>query len=379
MSLVVVVVPAMAAYVATSADPANDADRLAAAVGGAAPHCGCSGRAASWSRAVPGSRSSRSASPRSWCSPPTPRRAAPRAAVGAWPGSPGSPGRGGRRGGGGRARRERTARCRRGRRGAHRAGRCGRCRDRLGLGLARDGAPGAWLAPRVAAVPAWLRVAVRMGLGVPAMLLAAASVVVLTWVMAGQAATGDVIDALGTDVFGGAMLAVAQLGLLPNLVVWAVSWLTGTGFAVGAGTMFAPDRVLGGPMPALPLLGALPTQAGGLLTWAPVVVVVVGASRRSCCTVGCRRTRRGSRWPPWSLRPCVAGVVAGALAALSGGPAGPGRMAVVGPAPLRVALDTVALVLPGLAAGGAGIAAGARGGARAPRHDAGSGGGSSDG
>jgi hypothetical protein len=219
----------------------------------------------------------------------------------------------------------------------------------LGLGLARDGAPGAWLAPRVASVPAWLRVAVRVGLGVPAMLLAAASVVVLTWVMAGQAATGDVIAALGTDAFGGAMLAVAQLGLVPNLVVWAVSWLTGTGFAVGAGTMFAPDHVLGGPMPALPLLGALPTQAGGLLVWAPVVVVLVGA-------LAGLRLHRGLReeapWQPLAAAAAaavVAAVVTAGLAALSGGPAGPGRMTVVGPASLRVALDTVALVLPGLA------------------------------
>ena len=55
------------------------------------------------------------------------------------------------------------------------------------------------------------------------------------------------------------MLAVAELAYLPNLVVWALAWLTGAGFAVGAGTHFAPDDVVGGALPAVPMLGALPS------------------------------------------------------------------------------------------------------------------------
>ncbi len=191
----------------------------------------------------------------------------------------------------------------------------------------------------------------------------------MTWALAGQAATGDVIEALGTDAFGGAMLAVAQLGLVPNLVLWAVSWLTGTGFAVGAGTMFAPDHVLGGPMPALPLLGALPTQAGGLLVWAPVVVVLVGALaglrlhrgleeeapwQPLAAAVGCRRGRRGGH---------------GGLAALSGGAArarahGGGRSGIAA----RRAGHRCARAA-GARPGGAGVCAGPRDGA--PSHGTG--------
>src|SRR5699024_9944393 len=97
-------------------------------------------------------------------------------------------------------------------------------------------------------------------------------------VISGRAAAGDVVAGLGVDTFGGLLLAVAQLAVAPNLVVWALAWLAGPGFAVGSGTLYSPAEVVSGPLPALPLLGALPTAdgSGGLLRWAPVVVVVAG-------------------------------------------------------------------------------------------------------
>ena len=218
----------------------------------------------------------------------------------------------------------------------------------LGLGAARPGMLATWAAPRLAVVPAWVRTSVRVGLAVPAALVAVAAAVTATWAVAGRAATGDVLAALGPDAFGGATLAVAQLALVPNLVLWALSWLTGTGFAVGAGTRFAPDEILGGPMPALPMLGALPTDAGGVLAWAPAVVVLAGLLAAWWLH---RRLAEQTAWQPLAavgVTAAVAATVTGLLALVSGGPVGPGRMTVVGPSAVLVALDTAALLVPAL-------------------------------
>jgi len=217
----------------------------------------------------------------------------------------------------------------------------------LGLGVGRRGVVRGWLGRRTAWAPTWLVAAVRAGLAGPAALVAVGSVVVLLWVLAGQAPSGDVVAALDTDTFGSASIAVAQTALVPNLVVWAVAWLTGTGFSVGAGTHLAPDEVLGGPMPAIPVLGALPHDAGGLLVWAPGLVVAVGV----LLAVLLHRTmRERAAWEPLAAVAVAVGVgalVLGVLAAASGGAAGPGRMAVVGPTPVLVALDGAGWLLLG--------------------------------
>ena len=79
------------------------------------------------------------------------------------------------------------------------------------------------------------------------------------------------------------MLAVAELAYVPNLVVWALAWLTGAGFAVGAGTQFAPDGVVGGALPAVPMLGALPSAdvVGPATSLVPLVLVGGRGLRRA--------------------------------------------------------------------------------------------------
>lgn len=217
----------------------------------------------------------------------------------------------------------------------------------LGLGVGRRGVIRGWLARHTTWAPTWLVAGVRAGLAGPAALVAVGSAVVLLWVLAGQAPSGDVVAALHTDTFGGAAIALAQTTLVPNLVVWAVSWLTGTGFAVGAGTHLAPSEVLGGPLPAIPVLGALPRDAGGPFVWAPVLVVAVGL----LLAVLLHRTmRERAAWEPLAavaVAVAVAGLVLGVLAAASGGSAGPGRMAVVGPTPVLVGLDGAGWLLLG--------------------------------
>ncbi|GEN80746.1 cell division protein PerM [Actinotalea fermentans] len=218
----------------------------------------------------------------------------------------------------------------------------------LGWGLLRPGRLAVVTRPLWSRVPPVARAAARAGALVPAALLAVAAAVTVGWALSGRAATGDVIVGLGLDTFSGLVMAVAQLSLVPNLVLWALAWLAGPGFAVGQGTVFSPTEVVSGPMPALPLLGALPAEPSGAGPWVPLLVVAAGAIAGWWLH---RRLEPRSPWQPLGAAVgsgLVAGLVVGVATALAAGSAGPGRMSEVGAQPLLVG-GTVAL-LAGLGA-----------------------------
>jgi uncharacterized protein DUF6350 len=156
---------------------------------------------------------------------------------------------------------------------------------------------------------------------------------------------------------GGIALALACLAYLPNAVLWGSAFAVGPGFAVGAHTSVSPLGVHLGALPAFPLLGALPSNgsAPGLAVPMLVVPLLAGAAG------GVLLIRR---LPALRIEEAAAwGFVAGALgglglavlAAVSGGPAGPGRLATVGPSAWQVGL-AAALEL-GLAAAVAAVVA----------------------
>ena len=206
----------------------------------------------------------------------------------------------------------------------------------LGWGLLRPGRLAELSRPVWSRVPPVARAAVRAGALVPAALLVAAAAVTTGWALSGRAATGDVIEGLGLDTFSGLVMAVAQLSLVPNLVLWAVAWLAGPGFAVGQGTVFSPTEVVSGPMPALPLLGALPAEPSSGGPWVPLLVVAAGALAGWWLH---RRLASRSVWPRFAAAVgsgLVAGSVVGVATALAAGSAGPGRMSEVGARPLLV-------------------------------------------
>lgn len=63
---------------------------------------------------------------------------------------------------------------------------------------------------------------------------------------------------LHAGAVGGAALTLLQLGLIPNLIVYAMAWSSGAGFALGENTLVSPHTTSTGVLPALPLLGAIP-------------------------------------------------------------------------------------------------------------------------
>ena len=136
-------------------------------------------------------------------------------------------------------------------------------------------------------------------------------------------------------VVGGLGLLLAGLALVPNAVLWGASWLAGPGFAVGAGTAVGPFGHELGPVPALPLLAALP--GGGLPGWVGVLVLAVPVTAGLLAGLLVHRTEPDASAMRTACRSALVGAVTGAVWAVlawgSGGPVGGERLAQVGPDP----------------------------------------------
>jgi hypothetical protein len=70
---------------------------------------------------------------------------------------------------------------------------------------------------------------------------------------------------------------ILNLLYLPNVAIAALSYVSGAGFAVGAGTHLSPITQDIGQIPALPLLAALPIGSNALLLLFSLVIVGLGA------------------------------------------------------------------------------------------------------
>lgn len=185
----------------------------------------------------------------------------------------------------------------------------------------------------------------RGGLAAVSMVMLVASVVTAVLIMTSYAQVITLYEGLHTGVLGGAAITIAQLAFLPNLVVWAGSWFVGPGFAIGAGSAVSPLGTTLGPLPAIPVLGAIPSGELPFAFAALLVPLLAGF----ITGVGFRSRLEAAyeygddAQPPWLLAAgagigLVGGAVFGLLAWMSSGSAGPGRLAVVGPDPVQVAL-----------------------------------------
>lgn len=204
--------------------------------------------------------------------------------------------------------------------------------------------------------------AVRAGLGTVATVTAAAAVLTTVALVLGYGQVIALYESVQAGVIGGIALTAAQLALLPTLVIWAASWLIGPGFAIGAGSTVSPIAVTLGPLPAVPVLGALPAEPSAL-GFATLLVPVLAAFVAGIAVRPRLVARLGdASLPLWSLAAAGAAAVVAAIAAaflafVAAGAAGPGRLAVVGPDPATIGLwmlaETFIGVALGLLAGGA--------------------------
>ena len=203
----------------------------------------------------------------------------------------------------------------------------------------------------VTRLPEWLRGGVRVASLAFAAALDAGLLTLVVAIVQGWDTIRGIHDALQPDAFSSALLILLQLAYLPNAVMAALGYLAGPGFVVGTGTHFSAFTTTTEPLPAIPMLGALPAPGDGP-GW-PVLLILVGLG----LLVGAVRAwRAGDRGPL-----AIALEIAVALPALfgflvlsalfAGGSLGPGRMSEVGlDAPL-VALAATGLIGAGIAAG----------------------------
>ena len=86
----------------------------------------------------------------------------------------------------------------------------------------------------------------------------------------------DLQISLQAGIFGGALLLLLNVLYLPNAAIAFASYLAGSGFAVGAGTLISPWWYQNGQIPVLPLLGILPTQRHPLFIAAAIFFIAIG-------------------------------------------------------------------------------------------------------
>ncbi len=182
-----------------------------------------------------------------------------------------------------------------------------------------------------------LATSLRGGAAIVALLLAVASVITALAIVFSYASIITLYESLHTEVLGGILVTVAQLALIPTIVVWTASWLIGPGFALGTGSLVSPLGTSLGPVPALPVLGALPSgdSAWGFIG---ILVPVVAAFLVGAWFGPGIRRRLDGYWVIVAALAMgiVAGVALGVLAWFASGGAGPGRLVDVGPNPFAV-------------------------------------------
>lgn len=158
-----------------------------------------------------------------------------------------------------------------------------------------------------------------------------------------------VYEALDAGAVGGAALTIAQLGYLPNLAVFALAWVSGSGFAMGVGSQVGPLGTAAGPLPSIPVFAAIPSGTLDYGFVALVVPVLAGV------LAGWWFLREGENhfdeWLSIKVRfrwftaaastlalglliGAVSGLLAALLAWLARGSAGLGRLTSIGPDPL---------------------------------------------
>src|SRR5690606_9266186 len=134
-----------------------------------------------------------------------------------------------------------------------------------------------------------------------------------------------------------------QLLLLPNFIIWTLSWFAGPGFSIWVATQVSPLGTQLGPIPALPIFGAIPGDLGGWGFIAFIVPVIAGFLIMFLLKQ--RDTEFG-----WQLVSAVevgvaSGILAMVLGLLASGGIGPGRMIQVGVDAIQVGLWFGLLVL----------------------------------
>ena len=149
---------------------------------------------------------------------------------------------------------------------------------------------------------------------------------------------------LGAGFFGGLLLVLIQLALLPNFGIWALSFAAGPGFSTTGGATTTWSAAEAGVLPMVPALAAQPQP--GDLPWVTHLLVLVPLAigvwlgRESLARVP-RLASTLSKFSVIAVAVTVAALGVVVLDALAGGSLGAQRLADVGAPALELGLVLV--------------------------------------
>ncbi len=206
----------------------------------------------------------------------------------------------------------------------------------------------------LAGLPSVVRNVYRAATVAVACVLAASAVLTLVMLTVSLGSVADVVDGYSLGVVGGAGLLLLCVVYLPTLTVWSAAYITGPGFAVGAGTTVGVSEVRLDNVPAFPLLAAVPTTpantAAQLLLALPVLAGLAAgiwfSRRHGCAPV------RGMLLGALAVG-ALSGAVLGGAAALAHGSLGAGALSELGPQAWQVAVFSAVSIGAGSLSGAA--------------------------
>ena len=157
----------------------------------------------------------------------------------------------------------------------------------------------------------------RVPLGLAAMVAGIASIALGVSVAAHFTVTKNLTTILEPGWVGGALLFFLQILYIPNFLITLISYFTGLGFSIGSGTQITPLHVVLHQIPAIPIMGALPSGKHPYYLGAIAIVVVAVA----VLIMNIKRSYAGvkdqTRWLAWTR--LISGIFILALSFLSTG------------------------------------------------------------
>ena len=199
-----------------------------------------------------------------------------------------------------------------------------------------DGANSTWT------VPGWVISGLRAGWKVFKLFGIVTLILVVAQVITHFPAVKNILDLYGLSLGAGILIWLAQLLYLPTVQTWALAWILGPGFQQGTGTIRSLTEVKTGPIPAVPILGALPAQTPGY--WVLALIVALSLLCGYLFFTSMARVDFFSHVASFLVATLSFTVLTTWFCFLASGSIGAGRMSMWGPEPLTTAAMGLILV-----------------------------------
>jgi len=117
---------------------------------------------------------------------------------------------------------------------------------------------------------------VRIAVRISALMIGSSLILIFIFILTHLSQVKNITISLQPGIFGGVLLLFLNVLYLPNAAVAIAAYFSGTGAAVGAGTLVSPLWYHLGQIPALPLLGILPTGRQPLALLGVILFIGLG-------------------------------------------------------------------------------------------------------